>query len=86
MSVKEYVATMLFGMIKGDSLTMSDKTMSNRYAKGFYVIPRIYCKDGVKGTGFFFKYKIKEKDYIVLLPRKEHIFVIRVIRVLLFGV
>ena len=46
MSVKEYVATMLFGMIKGDSLTMSDKTMSNRYAKGFYVIPRIYCKDG----------------------------------------
>lgn len=46
MSVKEYLATMLFGMIKGDSLTMSDKTMSNRYAKGLYVMPRIFCKDG----------------------------------------
>jgi len=46
MSVKEYLATMLFGMIKGDSLTMSDKTMSDRYAKGRYVMPRIYCKDG----------------------------------------
>ena len=44
MLASEFVNTMVFGMLKG----MADECtqMSNTYDRNYFIIPRIYCKDG----------------------------------------
>lgn len=44
MLASEFVNTMVFGMLKGTEHVCTQ--MSNVYQDKFFIIPRIYCKDG----------------------------------------
>lgn len=44
MLVSEFVNTMVFGMLKGTEHVCTQ--MSNVYQDKFFLLPRIYCKDG----------------------------------------
>ena len=44
MLVSEFVNTMVFGMLKGTKSLCTQ--MSNTYDTEYFLIPRIYCKDG----------------------------------------
>ena len=44
MLASEFVNTMVFGMLKG--MANDCTQMSNTYDRNYFIIPRIYCKDG----------------------------------------
>ena len=44
MLVSEFVNTMVFGMLKGTDEVCTQ--MSTKYEESFFLLPRIYCKDG----------------------------------------
>ena len=46
MLVKEYLSTMMFGMVKSNDNHLSIEQMREKYWKRIYILPRIYCNDG----------------------------------------
>ena len=44
MLVSEFVNTMVFGMLKGTERGCTQ--MSTKYEESFFLLPRIFCKDG----------------------------------------
>ena len=49
MTLTEYINTMAFGIIYGlggNAIECTQMSMEKAYEKNFFILPRVYCKDG----------------------------------------